>query len=153
MVGRKKNSTPEVRGNERFFYTKIFFIFDYGYFLEKWLQRHLEAKQFQKKFGLWSTQKSSKVSKTCSASAVIYFKSFLHVPANSVYLSNWQLKPLSAQVSYDWLVHENYFFVASTYLKYASKYLLFSIVIFISRKWEQCKCGVSFIRQSWKVYR
>ena len=69
----EKNSAPEVRGNERFFYTKIFFIFDYGYFLEKWLQRHLEAEQFQKKFGLWSTQKFSKVSKTCSASAVIYF--------------------------------------------------------------------------------
>ena len=28
--------------------TKIFFILDFGYLLEKWLQRHLEAKQFKK---------------------------------------------------------------------------------------------------------
>ena len=36
-----------------------------------------------KKFGLWSTQKSSKVSKRCSASTVIYFWSLLHVRVNS----------------------------------------------------------------------
>ena len=35
LVHQKKISTPEVRGNERFLFTKIFFIFDFGHFLEK----------------------------------------------------------------------------------------------------------------------
>ena len=34
---------------------------------------HLEAEQFQKKFGFWSTKKCSKASKTCFACALIYF--------------------------------------------------------------------------------
>ena len=68
MVGRKKNSTPEVRGNERFFYTKIFFIFDFSYFLEKWLQRHLVAVLLGQKFSSGQTQYSSIVSKTWSKS-------------------------------------------------------------------------------------
>ena len=35
MVHPRKILTPEVRGNKRFFYSKIFFIFDFGHFLEK----------------------------------------------------------------------------------------------------------------------
>ena len=35
MVHPRKISTPEVRGNESFFYCKTFFIFDFGHFLEK----------------------------------------------------------------------------------------------------------------------
>ena len=41
MVHSRKISAPEVRGNERFLYIKKNFIFDFGHFLEKWLQRHL----------------------------------------------------------------------------------------------------------------
>ena len=84
VADRKKNSTPEVRGNERFFYTKIFFIFDFGYFLEKWLQRHLEAKQFQNKFGFWSTQKCSKVSKHVLLVQWLIFRVSYMCRANSV---------------------------------------------------------------------
>ena len=48
MVHPRKISTPEVRGNERFLFTKIFFIFDFGHFLEKWLQRHLGPNSSEK---------------------------------------------------------------------------------------------------------
>ena len=45
---------------------------------------------FKKKFGSLSTQKCSKASKTCSASAVIYFYSLLHAWANSAQ-ALWQI--------------------------------------------------------------
>ena len=41
MVQPRKIPTPEVRGIERFLSSKFFFVFDFGHFLEKWLQRHL----------------------------------------------------------------------------------------------------------------
>ena len=43
-------------------------------FQQKWWWRHLVAKQLQKFFDLWSTQKYSKVSKICSACAGIFFR-------------------------------------------------------------------------------
>ena len=73
MLGQRKYSTPEVRGNERFFFTKFFFIFDFGHFFEKITAAPPGSRTVSKKFDFWSTQKCSKVSKTCSASAVIYF--------------------------------------------------------------------------------
>ena len=48
MMHQRKISALEVKGNERFLYSKIFFIFDFGHFLEKWLQRHLGPNSSEK---------------------------------------------------------------------------------------------------------
>ena len=50
MVHRRKISTPEVRGNKRFLFSKFFLIFDFGHFLEKWLQSHLGPNSYEKNY-------------------------------------------------------------------------------------------------------
>ena len=57
-----------------FFKVKVLSNFDFGDFWKNWSQCHLVAKQLQKIFDLWSTQKYSKVSKICLACSSIFSK-------------------------------------------------------------------------------
>ena len=57
-----------------FFKVKVLSDFDFGDFWKNWLQRHQVAKQLQKIFDLWSTQKYSKESKICLACLSIFLE-------------------------------------------------------------------------------
>ena len=56
MVHPRKISTPEVRGKERFFYSKIFFHFWFRPLFGKMIAAPPRTKQLWKNLGLWSTQ-------------------------------------------------------------------------------------------------
>ena len=83
MVRPKKILTPEVRGNERFFYTNFFFIFHFNHFFEKWSQRHLVTQHWIEHFWYGTYQYMFQVSKIGSKSVEEFVSRFFFVQISS----------------------------------------------------------------------